>query len=102
MEKVDSKEYSWEWVTADRLLSLGPCELVYAIVYGTGTYGTLYDGENTSGKVIATVQTEAAAHAPLSPKAPIYCSRGLYLDITVSDAGDGFLVQWRELGHKAG
>jgi hypothetical protein len=98
----DSKEYSWARVTENRLLSRGPCELVYAhLEAGTAAdYATLYNGESTSGDAITVVRAAAATSRPFSPKVPVYCRRGLY--VTISTATAIVFVQWRELGHKAG
>lgn len=96
-----SEKYSWAWVTADRLLSTGPCELVYAQAVSDGgeikdTW--LYDGANTRGEKIINLQRGTSGNITLSPKVPIYCRRGLYVDI--GNNTEGVLVQWRELPHK--
>jgi len=95
---MDGEQYSWAWVTVDRLLSLGPCELVYAQAVSDGgeikdTW--LYDGENTSGDEIINLQKGTTGNITLSPKVPIYCRRGLYVDIGSST--EGVLVIWREM-----
>jgi len=97
---MESKEYSWARVTADRLLSHGPCELVYAHLEAgaAADYATLYNEENTSGDVITVIRAAAATSRPFSPKVPVYCRKGLY--ITLSTATAIVFVQWRELGHK--
>lgn len=97
---MDSKEYSWAWVTADRLLSHGACELQSAHIFprGTGTCNVvLYDGENTSGDVIFNYSSPTDRVTPFVPKEPVYCRRGLYVGGT--SILDGIFVQWRELGH---
>lgn len=100
---MDSKEYSWKWVTADELLSHGPCELLYALFIpsaaATAT-ATLYDGENTSGTKIVEFRTAESKQAELAPPEPIYCRLGLYVDAIAN--AKGVFVQWRELGHKEG
>lgn len=95
---MDSESYSWAWVTADRLLSTGPCELVYAQAVSDGgeikdTW--LYDGANTNGDKIINLQKGTDGNITVSPKVPIYCQHGLYVDIGSST--EGVLVQWREL-----
>lgn len=94
----DSKEYSWARVMEDRLLSHGACELLYAYLdAGTADdYATIYDGENTSGEVITIVRSAAKNPRPFSPKVPVYCRRGLYIDLAT--ATSVVFVQWRELG----
>jgi hypothetical protein len=100
---MESKECSWKWVTADELLSNGPCELVYAQAVSDGgkiqdTW--LYNGHSTSGEKIMNFQKGTQGNIILSPKVPIYCRLGLYVD--VGSSTEGVLVQWRGLGHKAG
>lgn len=101
--EVESKAYSWKWVTADELLSHGPCELLCAkfipSAAATAT-ATIYDGENTSGDIIVAFRTAQSKQADLSPKKPIYCRRGIYVDCIANVRG--VFVQWRELGHKEG
>lgn len=95
---MESKEYRWAWVTADLLLSHGACELVYAFVASDGqTTGKaiLYDGENITGSMIATIESIANSGTPFSPNVPVYCRKGLYVDYA---AGVGVFVMWRELG----
>lgn len=94
---MDSKEYSWAWVTGDRILSHGPCELVYAALVPSGatTDSVLYNGENTKGDHIVTLKAATVRIMPFSPKIPVYCRRGLYVDVGTSVTG--IFVQWREL-----
>lgn len=100
--ECDSKDYSWKWVTADELLSHGACELLYAyfVPLGTTIDTVLYDGENTSGVPIVTLAAPTEGGHAFSPKKPVYCRRGLYVDVGTSVIG--IFVQWRELGHKEG
>lgn len=94
---LDSKEYSWAWVTTDRVLSHGPCELVFAylVVSASSTDTYLYNGENTTGDKIVTLESNSARGHAFSPKVPVYCMKGLYVDIGTSVTG--VFVQWREL-----
>lgn len=96
----DSKELSWAWVTADQLLSHGPCELLFAyLVVSAGSTDThLYDGEGALGDKIVTLESAAVTGQPFKPPEPIYCRRGLYVDVGTNVTG--ILVQWRELGHE--
>ena len=98
---MNSKEYSWKWVTQDELLSHGPCELLYAQLIpqsaATAT-STLYDGENTKGDIISSFRTAESRPCEIDPPVPIYCRRGLYIDIAAQTKG--IFVQWRELGPK--
>ena len=102
-EERDAKEYAWKWVTATGLLCRSACDLNYVLL--TPDDGaciiTLYDGEDTSGKIIATVKTIAARSTEFSPSKPIYCRRGLYLS-NIVDNVLGTLVQWRPRASKEG
>lgn len=94
---MESKEYSWAWVTADRLLSHGPCELVYAYLVPSKAEAEvyIYDGENTNGDKIFRFVTASQNNRAFNPKVPVYCRRGLYVDI--GKGTEGVFVQWREL-----
>lgn len=96
---MESKGYSWAWVTADRLLSHGPCELVYAFCVPDDNEpeAYVYDGENTAGDKIFRFTGSNKRGLPFSPKVPVYCRRGLYVDIGKDI--EGIFVQWRELPH---
>lgn len=106
----ESKEYSWAWVTADQLLSHGPCDLLYANMRPSAENDivTLYDGENTSGGIVAILQgaydygaaVQKGQSVSFSPPVPVYCRMGLYVDLGAT--ATRVFVQWRELGHKAG
>ena len=95
---MESKEYSWTWVIADLLLSHGACELCFAMITSDKTAAsvTIYDGENTSGTVVATIKGSADLSVPVSLPQPVYCRKGLYIALTNSPLGA--LIQWRELG----
>lgn len=97
MDGPESKEYSKAWVTVDQALSLGPCELLYAVVYGVGSSAQIYNNDNAGGETVATIQTENDGSAHFNPPKPVYCRQGLYVDVTAADVGDGVFVQWREL-----
>lgn len=94
---MGSKEYSWAWVTASRLLTDHECELVYAHLAPTGqsTATVFYDGVNTSGDIIVYLFSPAVTHADFRPPVPVYCRKGLY--ITLDGGAKGVLVMWRHL-----
>ena len=102
MKQVESKEYSWKWVTANELLSHGRCELLYAyqVPSKPNSEADIYDGENASGDRITRMETSTQCCLPFAPKEPIYCRRGLYIDFLKGTLG--IFVQWRELGHRGG
>lgn len=94
---MESKDYSWAWVTTGRLLSHGPCELVFAhlVVGSANNYAFFYNGESTQGDSIVKLQAAQRTGRQFNPKVPVYCERGLYVDL--SNNVDGVFVQWREL-----
>jgi len=95
---AESKEYSWAWVTADRLLTDKECELVYALLVPSSSAtcrARIYDGENTSGDTVVDLRTAQSNPVPFKPE-PVYCRRGLYVDC-VTDNVLGVFVQWRHL-----
>ncbi|GAI48259.1 unnamed protein product [marine sediment metagenome] len=95
-----SIEYSWKWITADELLSKVACELCCLMM--TSKQGPsvihVYDGENTNGTFLGRFETLANRSQVFCPKMPIYCRRGLYID--VRENLEGVLIQWRELEHE--
>lgn len=99
---MESKEFSWAWVTVDRVLSHAPCELLYAylVVSAASTDTHLYDGESASDDKIATLESAVATGHPFQPKESVYCRKGLYVDVGTNVTG--VFVQWRDLGHKEG
>lgn len=98
---MESKELSWAWVTADRLLSHGPAEIHCALMVPSGggtSTADIYDGEDTKGDKVVGLRTAQSNAAPFSPKEPVYCRRGIYVDCKAIVLG--VFVQWRELGSK--
>lgn len=98
---MESKVYSWKFVTADELLTQLACELVYAhLVPLSATITTiLYNGVDTNGQKIVQLHAATSAGMEFSPPIPVYCERGLYVDVG-ADA-TGVFVMWRNLGHKS-
>lgn len=98
----ESCRYSWAWLTADQLLSHGPCELLFAhlVVSAASTDTHLYDGDNTKGSKVVTLESEAVSGLTFKPPVPIYCRRGLYVDIGSNVTG--LFIQWRELERAGG
>lgn len=92
-----SKDYSWEWLTADKKLSDGPAELVHVHQVATAatTGVTAYNGRSASGKIIVNCASNTFNNNHFDPTVPIYCDQGIY--ITIGTNTTGVLVQWREL-----
>jgi len=91
------KEYSWKFATVDMVLCNGPCELEYFNVAPSAGAAecALYNGVDTSGELIIPVYLAVQLNYEYNPNPPIYCSKGLFIDI--GDNVTGVLVQWREL-----
>jgi len=98
----ESRLYSWAWVTADGCLSHGPCELIsaYLVVSDASTDTHLYDGDNARGDKITTLKSAAVTGHHFKPPVPVYCRRGLYVDIGSNVTG--LFIQWRELEKTGG
>jgi len=103
---MNSKEYSWKFISADELLSRGPCELLYAyaIVSGTSVNTHIYNGNNVNGDKVTTLGITVVSNSPINsvippavfrPLVPIYCEKGLYVDVGSNVIG--VFVQWREV-----
>lgn len=84
-----SKNVAWMWVTSDTLLSERPCWLHYAylVVSAASTDSALYDGISTSGDKIVTLKSAAVTGHVFKPPKPVYCSKGLYVDVGTSVTG---------------
>jgi hypothetical protein len=93
----ESKKYNWAWVTVDTCLTQRPCELVYAnlVVSAGSTDSALYDGADTNGDKIVALKSAAVTNMAFQPPVPIYCKKGLFVDVGTSVTG--ILVQWRNL-----
>ena len=93
----DSKQYSWRWVTVDSQLQIGECELLYAylVVSAASTDTYLYNGTNATGDKVATIESAVVTGHEFKPPVPIYCNKGLYIDIGTNVTG--VLVMWRAL-----
>ena len=100
-EEWEAKEYSWKWVTAAELLCPTACDFIYAKFTPTEEAGgvTLYHGENATGLVIVILLTAGAYNCEVSPRRPVYCRRGLYVDTVTTGT---LLVQWRVRSSKEG
>jgi len=94
---MDSKEYSWKFLSASELLSRVACDLVYAVqvmkVVDAAAFTDFYNGESILDNVIVILPGSLLL-AEFNPKEPVYCRRGLYVNVT--GAIDGVFVLWRE------
>lgn len=94
---MESKEYSWAYVTEDRLLTAKDCELIFAYLVPSAatTDSAIYNGENTTGDKIIDFKSAAVTGHPFRPPVPVYCRKGLYVDVGTSVSG--IFVMWRNL-----
>lgn len=93
----ESKKYSWAWVTANRQLSHGPCELMFAYMIPSGAEDStiLYNGTGITGDVITYMVSAFVLPQVFRPLEPVYCEKGLY--VVKGSATTGIFVMWREL-----
>jgi hypothetical protein len=97
MYELTSKDLSWSYVDSSRRLSSGPCELWCAELdpSGAGAEATLYNGRSIAGDPITGIQAKQQTNQKFKPKAPVYCRRGLFVQLVTNC--NGVFVQWREL-----
>jgi hypothetical protein len=93
----DSRSVSRQWVTADALLAEKECELLFGYLVPSAANAdvSLYDGENTTGELIAMLKSAAITGHKFKPPVPVHCRKGLYVD--VGSNVTGILVMWRVL-----
>ncbi len=93
--EIDSKELSWAWLTADQLLTTQPCELLYVFVAPSGatTNSAIYNGKDANGDKITSLPAAAVTGLEFRPARPVYCARGLFIDVGTNVTG--IFVQWR-------
>lgn len=94
---VESKEVSYAYCTAARVLSNTPCELIYVNVEPSAAALTLdvYDGADTGGDKIIGFDCAVKTNLSFKPPVPIYCKKGLYVGGFANVTG--VLVMWRNL-----
>jgi hypothetical protein len=95
--EVDSRTVSRQWVTVDTVLCEKECELLFAYLVpsAAGADATLYNGDNATGELIATLESAAKTGHKFRPPVPVYCARGLFIDIGSNVTG--VFVMWRGL-----
>ena len=99
--ELQSKDYSWAWVTGDRKLTDQKSELVaaYLVVSAASTDSAIYNGSDTSGDKILALESAAITNLPFEPPVPIYCGKGIFVDVGTNVTG--ILVIWRNLEQPA-
>jgi len=96
----DAIEYSWAWVTADRILTTGPADLVYAAVVPSAstTDSAIYDGVDANGQLVVMLAAAVVAVWEFAPTRSVYCRSGIFVHFGTSVTG--IFVQWRERGRR--
>jgi hypothetical protein len=91
---VEAKQISWRWCTIDQILSPGPCWLIWAylVVSAASADTHLYNGLNPTADKVVTLESADVTGHEFTPPQPLYCSKGLYID--VGAAVTGVLVAW--------
>ncbi|GAI87666.1 unnamed protein product, partial [marine sediment metagenome] len=91
-----------KWITESELLSRSACDLCTIVITAAKDHATInvYDGENTNGDLVAKLECLANRSQEFKPFAPIYCRRGLYIELV--EKYRGVLAQWRLRSSKEG
>lgn len=92
---MEKEKISWKWVTASQILSKKGCTLLDAVLVASSAGSattTLYDGVNTTGKVIVTLSAVASDMGHLEVAVGIPLENGLYVDVGSNVVG--VLVLW--------
>ena len=95
---MESKDYTWKWVTADEILTKGPCEILYALFIPSSSStatATIFTGEDATGTTVVAFRTAQSRQSEFKPPKPVYCERGLFVDDIANVKG--VFVQWRNL-----
>lgn len=92
---MDKSDTQWRYLTADDVVAIGECELLYAylVVSGASTDSAIYDGTGTGGKKIADLKSAVVTGHEFKPPRPIRCQVGIYVDVGTSVSG--IFVQYR-------
>lgn len=99
---MDSKGYSWKFVTVSQIISKVACELCCVNVEPSDANANvnLFDGEDTAGRKIIGLFTSVKINREFYPCMPIYCRKGLYVEIVA--ATTGVFIHWREAPSEKG
>jgi hypothetical protein len=82
-------EVLWEWVTADKIVQKGPCFFCGADLSPSAAAATvtIYDGQDTGGKVIDILVTAVKSNWQLQPPGKLRCNQGIYVDVGSNVSG---------------
>jgi len=92
---MPDKNIAWKWVTVDTVLSNRPCWLYYAKLVPSAASGsaTIYNGKSAAEGVIVKIQDLLAEEGVFAPPQPVWCDKGLFVD--VGSNVTGVFVQWQ-------
>ena len=99
---MNSKEYSFKFVTVSQVVSKVGCELCCLNLEPSDVNANvnIFNGEDTAGEKIIGLFTSVKINQEFYPCVPIYCRKGLYIEIVA--ATTGIFVHWRELPSEKG
>ena len=99
---MESKQYSWKWVTDDEIVSKMACEICMIALTcdGANANVTVYDGEDDNGELVMVVKGLQNRTVDINIDHHIYCRRGIYL--VMSPAVFGVFIQWKMCPSKEG
>lgn len=99
---MDSKEYSWKWVTGNELLSKGACDLCQIILtcHGGACNMKVINGEDESGEYVMRLKSLQNRSINAGIHNHPYLRRGLY--VTLDGNCLGAFVQWLPRPSKEG
>lgn len=102
MRELESRDYSWRYITSSSMITDQPCELVCVDMCPSAGAAqiTIYNGIDASGNVIQNIYAAVQLNMPFNPPKPIYCSKGIYIDHTANITST--LVQFRLVTLKKG
>ncbi len=87
---MKSDNWSSYWVTADIDLieqSVEVAGIIITATVATKAVVSLYDGVNSSGRLLGTFRVAADDTKPFLFPQPIPCTRGLFIDIDANTTG---------------
>ena len=91
---VHNPDAAWQRITADTFITRGPI-LLYGVVLSSDNVGAadaaLYEGRNTSGRLLFTMRAPQTQTTSVIWATPIHLADGLYIDVG-SNVGDVFIL----------
>lgn len=90
-------KYKWSYVTVGSKLCQGKAEIAAVILCPSGASinNFIYDGVDTEGDKILTIESAVQTIAPFIPPEPIPIAKGIFIDVGINTTA--MIIQWREL-----